>query len=1080
MTSKLKPIKRYEPVDLKLGIKSSLPRVKSTLALVIVLKQIIKDSDEIYYSEEIDNKIVLAKEYREKIYEYFKDLCLEKSISKEELIEKINENQLFNSQIESLIVALELIWKLGKIFFVDDTKSFSAERTGKARYEKRICYSLNIDIVESVLIGNIDEYKGILFAWLGFNYDYKDKYELALEKTLLAFSEMAIYKKNTKDESLLFNNNSMYESLSGKNQKTSIDGDHEAKGSLRILKTSLKENLNPYIEYNNDGTVSRKNKLKNYQKRVDTYLSLLRNDILSDEISSQEDEYEQAARFAEKYVQKHHINIYKKVDSYTKFRDDFYEKYGPDKLKAIKDSDLLEKMFYTSAKTNDSLCYWLERKDTNWGSIFGGSVYKFKVNQKDKTRQWYVDGKKTDEATALKKGKEIRDMLVQGSQLIENSELNCIKDYTVLNKKMKKILGKYHEINWIHKYFSVLYPKKLSGYHTKEWQEFILKCFLIHPSDKYYVRSGQIALISKYCDWEYPNLWEMTAKKFGEKPCSFYQLNTEYDNQNYYSDLNKNQYVGIGWTKELGDLSELYKNDSDYKVNKIKNKLLKEDKELAGQMTSFYHNNTEIVFVFDEDGIASSLADDIGDYYYIESAKVGHRKKAKYHNCFSGEKLIDEDDGKDYVCREIKNDINQMFLFKRYYYEKDEFENRNGFYEWEKNYTDQSDKTNQDYVDYLNSLKINEDRFEQTIFAETNIRRLQSKQRELRRQDRTKQKKASALEKYIEYLKERGANEMIDLKFDSKLKIDKKRNRIVFGAPGTGKSTLVDEECEYMIKEYGAEFERVTFHPDYTYSQFVGTYKPYMEGDDIQYRFVPGPFMRVLSKAYQNILSEEKTKPFILIIEEINRANVAAVFGDVFQLLDRNKKGISDFSIEASEDIKNYLSMVFDADSNSFDKIRIPNNMFIWSTMNSADQGVFPMDTAFKRRWDFEYLDINHNEEKLVPFRVSINGYKKKIEWNDLRKEINNRLTMIGINEDKLLGTFFIKKEDKDSFNKVFKEKVLMYLFEDAAKQKRKDIFNTDIFGQEQMLFSKICSYYDTHGIDALHPAISEKFSRFK
>ena len=220
-------------------------------------------------------------------------------------------------------------------------------------------------------------------------------------------------------------------------------------------------------------------------------------------------------------------------------------------------------------------------------------------------------------------------------------------------------------------------------------------------------------------------------------------------------------------------------------------------------------------------------------------------------------------------------------------------------------------------------------------------------------------------------------------------------NRIVFGAPGTGKSFKLNDEQKDLISE-GGEYERVTFHPDYSYANFVGTYKPVPTKNGISYEYVPGPFMRTYVKAIENGQSENKedVKPFLLLIEEINRANVAAVFGEVFQLLDRDDRNASQYPVKPSEDIKAYLAKELGGRPEQYDEIKIPDNMYIWSTMNSADQGVFPMDTAFKRRWNFEYIGINHKEEKIkdtylvcdkaqVPYRV---------DWNELRKAINTTL----------------------------------------------------------------------------------------
>jgi hypothetical protein len=321
------------------------------------------------------------------------------------------------------------------------------------------------------------------------------------------------------------------------------------------------------------------------------------------------------------------------------------------------------------------------------------------------------------------------------------------------------------------------------------------------------------------------------------------------------------------------------------------------------------------------------------------------------------------------------------------------------------------------------------------------------------------------------------------LNFKTNVSSDFKCNRIIFGAPGTGKSYSLNKEREELLgNNKELDYERVTFHPDYSYANFVGTYKPVMvdcptdsnsaKTSDIAYKYVPGPFMRTYVKALINAQTDNH-RPFLLIIEEINRANVAAVFGDIFQLLDRNDDNISEYPIQASEDIKNYLAEKFKRDPKDFNQIRIPNNLFIWATMNSADQGVFPMDTAFKRRWDFTYLGIDDNDSQIQGKFVYLGKNKdQKVEWNRLRKAINDFLAQLGINEDKQLGPYFISKNvisaqnniiDRDKFCEVFKHKVIMYLFEDAAKQKRATVFSE--IDKENLRYSKICEAFDKKGI---------------
>lgn len=284
-------------------------------------------------------------------------------------------------------------------------------------------------------------------------------------------------------------------------------------------------------------------------------------------------------------------------------------------------------------------------------------------------------------------------------------------------------------------------------------------------------------------------------------------------------------------------------------------------------------------------------------------------------------------------------------------------------------------------------------------------------------------------------------------------------NRIIFGAPGTGKSHKANQDANVLLagkdkdledsqKQYKAEhMERVTFHPEYSYYDFVGSYKPvmknvpaiYVEGGisktgkteqcektterKIEYAFVPGPFTRILVKA----LRDEDNHPHLLLIEEINRARVAAVFGDMFQLLDRDKGGESEYSICLSEDLKEYL----EKEGLHLEELKLPSNLYIWATMNSADQGVYPLDTAFKRRWSMEYLGIDEGAKD------------DNIGWNTIRQGINDLLKP-HVNEDKLMGYYFLKEEERDTeahLDEALKGKVLMYLFDDAAKPCRKRVF---------------------------------------
>lgn len=262
--------------------------------------------------------------------------------------------------------------------------------------------------------------------------------------------------------------------------------------------------------------------------------------------------------------------------------------------------------------------------------------------------------------------------------------------------------------------------------------------------------------------------------------------------------------------------------------------------------------------------------------------------------------------------------------------------------------------------------------------------------------------------------------------------VNKERNRLIYGSPGTGKSKFLENESI----DFGDNYERVTFYEDYSYAQFVGSYKPVSDNGEITYKFVAGPFLRQLAKA---LSPKNNGEPQLLIIEEINRANAASVFGDMFQLLDRNSNGEGEYKVHISDEMKKYLMDEYGLETSV---LRLPSNFYLWATMNSADQGVFPLDSAFKRRFDeYKLMDINENEGKIEDIIVDIkcNGIGL-INWNMFRHVLNDYLLEKGVKDDKLIGPFFIKRsilEDKDKVQGAIKDKLLMYLLEDVVKRNR-------------------------------------------
>ena len=284
---------------------------------------------------------------------------------------------------------------------------------------------------------------------------------------------------------------------------------------------------------------------------------------------------------------------------------------------------------------------------------------------------------------------------------------------------------------------------------------------------------------------------------------------------------------------------------------------------------------------------------------------------------------------------------------------------------------------------------------------------------------------------------------------------------IYYGAPGTGKSHRIKKELKEMNVPEKNIF-RTTFHPDSDYSSFVGAYKPTMKpvadeykavvgkDEEIAYSFVPQTFIKAYMQAYLN-----PNQNIYLIIEEINRGNCAQIFGDLFQLLDRDENGVSEYPIKADSDLKMYLEGELGKthDGIKDGELCLPSNLYIWATMNTSDQSLFPIDSAFKRRWDWEYEPIKYENSK---WEIEIDG--NMYSWTLFQKEVNNRIFDATNSEDKMLGDFFVKPNNNVISEKQFINKVLFYLWNDVCKDGDGDIFKTD--DNKDVKFSDL---YDTN-----------------
>ena len=279
------------------------------------------------------------------------------------------------------------------------------------------------------------------------------------------------------------------------------------------------------------------------------------------------------------------------------------------------------------------------------------------------------------------------------------------------------------------------------------------------------------------------------------------------------------------------------------------------------------------------------------------------------------------------------------------------------------------------------------------------------------------------------------------------------RQQIFYGAPGTGKSHKIKDD-EYVIAADAKNLVfRITFHPDSDYSTFVGAYKPTMrpvptqfkavagKDEDIAYEFIPQAFLQAYIAAWNN--PEEKV---FLVIEEINRGNCAQIFGDLFQLLDRDEKGESEYPIKADRDLAKFLNgkddqgidVLINKDGIKDGKLKLPKNLYIWATMNTSDQSLFPIDSAFKRRWDWVYMPIGY---KNTNWTIEIGD--KKYEWVKFQRIINDKIYGVDNSEDKQLGDYFVNADRtgcKISADTLL-NKILFYIWNDVCKDDPDQIF---------------------------------------
>ena len=395
---------------------------------------------------------------------------------------------------------------------------------------------------------------------------------------------------------------------------------------------------------------------------------------------------------------------------------------------------------------------------------------------------------------------------------------------------------------------------------------------------------------------------------------------------------------------------------------------------------------------------------------------------------------------------------------------------------------------------------------------------------------------SNALETYLKFLhaKEIFSEETKKPKYSPDLSLQ----QIYYGAPGTGKSHAIKDLT------FGEDVIRTTFHPDSDYASFVGTYKPITEEvvlrdcygkkvideetgkvvneERIAYKFIPQAFLEAYVEAWKKLGSKtiekgdksnnrihpalldtpeiftknKASKKQYLIIEEINRGNCAQIFGDLFQLLDRNEYGFSDYPIVADKDMQKYLEKEFagweitnkdginqlygEANMVSLilkgERLVLPSNLYIWATMNTSDQSLFPIDSAFKRRWDWKYVPIREGRDKETnaPLNWRINTGNKQYDWWSFVSKINELIGSLTNSEDKKLGYFFCKADYGEINTNLFVSKVIFYLWNDVFKDYGFD--DKDFQDEEGKILSFDRFYEDKNGKTNVDIAIVELF----
>ena len=645
-------------------------------------------------------------------------------------------------------------------------------------------------------------------------------------------------------------------------------------------------------------------------------------DPANEEQNAALDEYKEAALVIKDYVLTTGFDLDAPQEALESIYDSFNEKFSPEALSHIPDSELLTAMFYSSESTNDCLCYWLEfnvKSRKYFGSIAGGSSFKFGLYQRKEDGVWISGSpskpEELSDADALVAGRSIRDMLVKGAEVISSAgDLSSPEAYDELDEKLNDAIGKYAGFAWVHKYFQMVFPTKFATWHNSDWQRHVLLAYGIHPSAKYYGRSGQLAIIANYAAMSAAFFSAASFDRFGDIK-QFCRLGTSDGTTNHFDEWHKDGIAAIGWP-DIGPI-DTFAQGGDVNRKAICDKLTetyypsdnRTASRKAGELATYYRTSENTVFVAMDGESLLALGDAVGAYFFVNGQDFPHRKPIAWHSCFTADdRLPNKSEGLRTSCVLISDDENLLYLYRKYYYEL----------------TDEE------------AMEVGE---EEKVCIERSPR----------------------------------DNPLHPL------------NQIIYGAPGTGKtyssieyamaivenrevdlSQRTREQRQELMAKYSdavtsGQVVFTTFHQSYGYEEFVQGIRPDAKAGAISFKKVDGLFKTIADTAMRT-----PDKNYVIIIDEINRGNISKIFGELITLIEDDKRYGE----------LNQLSVTLPLG----ERFAVPNNLYVIGTMNSADKSISLIDTALRRRFVFVEMAPNESligDATLKAVLLALNGYIK-------------------------------------------------------------------------------------------------------